>query len=139
MASTNNNPSGDRPASQQIGFASHDQKYFPIKVSNFLIFSQAQYDSRQPGAPLEEGDPPEKKQIYTYESDWTLYSINFSNKNEKEFRLSLGSFIEDTQNKIEIIKLNEDKGDFERCCVFDHEYPPTKIMWIPDLVYFLAF
>ncbi len=53
---------------------------------------------------------------------------------EKDFRLSLGSFIEDTQNKIEIIKLNEDKGDFERCCVFDHEYPPTKIMWIPDLV-----
>ena len=31
-------------------------------------------------------------------------------------------------------KLNEEKGDFERCTVFDHEYPPTKIMWIPDLV-----
>jgi len=62
-----------------------------------------------------------------------LYAINFSNKTEKNFRLSLGSFIEDTQNKIEIIKLDEDKGDFEKCTVFDHEYPPTKIMWIPDL------
>jgi hypothetical protein len=35
---------------------------------------------------------------------------------------------------VEIIKLNEEKGDFERCTVFDHEFPPTKIMWIPDLV-----
>jgi hypothetical protein len=77
---------------------------------------------------------PEKKQIYTYESDWTLYAINFSNKPERDFRLSLGSFIEDTQNKVEIIRLNDAKGEFERCTVFEHEYPPTKIMWIPDLV-----
>ena len=76
----------------------------------------------------------EKKQIYTYESDFNLYAINFSNKKERDLRLSLGSFIEDTQNKIEIIKLNDDKGEFERCCVFEHEDPPTKIMWIPDLV-----
>jgi len=48
--------------------------------------------------------------------------------------MALGSFIEDTQNKVEIIKLSDEKGDFERCCFFDHEYPPTKIMWIPDVV-----
>ncbi len=76
----------------------------------------------------------ERKQIYTYESDFNLYAINFSNKPETNFRLSLGSFIEDTQNKIEIIRLNEEKGDFERCTVFEHEYPPTKISWIPDVV-----
>ncbi len=63
-----------------------------------------------------------------------MYAINFSNKPERDFRLSLGSFIEDTQNKVEIIKLNDDRGEFERCTIFDHEYPPTKIMWIPDLV-----
>ena len=53
---------------------------------------------------------------------------------EKNFRLSLGSFIEDTKNKVEIIRLDEEKGDFEHCCFFDHEYPPSKIMWIPDTV-----
>jgi len=47
--------------------------------------------------------------------------------------LALGSFIEETENKVEIIRLNEQIGDFERCTIFDHEYPPTKIMWIPDL------
>lgn len=78
----------------------------------------------------------EKKQIYTYESDFNLYAINFSNRPERDLRMSLGSFIEDTQNKVEIIRLNEDKGDFERCAVFEHEYPPTKVMWIPDLVSF---
>lgn len=83
-----------------------------------------------------EGDGSDKKQIYTHESDWNLYAINFSNKPETNFRLSLGSFIEDTQNKIEIIRLNESRGEFERCTVFEHEYPPTKIMWIPDLVRF---
>ncbi len=77
----------------------------------------------------------ERKQIYTYESDFPLYAINFSNKPETNLRLSLGSFIEDTQNKIEIIRLNEARGDFERCGVFEHEYPPTKIMWIPDVVW----
>ena len=54
----------------------------------------------------------ERKQIYTHESQWNLYSINFSNKPEKDLRLSLGSYIEDTVNKVEIIKLDEDKGDF---------------------------
>lgn len=77
---------------------------------------------------------PEKKQIYTYESDWNLYSINFCNRPEKDFRLALGSFIEDSLNKVEIIKLNDEKGEFEKCTVFDHEYPPTKIMWVPDSV-----
>ena len=54
----------------------------------------------------------EKKQIYTHESQWNLYSINFSNRPEKNFRLALGSFIEDTANKVEIIRLDEEKGDF---------------------------
>lgn len=76
----------------------------------------------------------ERKQIYTHESPWNLYSINFSNKPEKDLRLSLGSYIEDTVNKVEIIKLDEDKGEFQHCTYFDHEYPPSKIMWIPDVV-----
>jgi hypothetical protein len=64
--------------------------------------------------------------------------VNFSNRPEKNLRLALGSFIEDTQNKVEIIALDEDKGDFVHQSYFDHEYPPSKIMWIPDLVRILS-
>ena len=66
-----------------------------------------------------------------------LYSVNFSNRPEHNFRLSLGSFIESQQNNVEIIKLDEEKGDFEHCTSFEHEYPPTKLMWIPDTVLLL--
>jgi len=45
----------------------------------------------------------EKKQIYTYESAWNLYSLSFCHRPIREFRLAVGSFIEDTQNKVEII------------------------------------
>lgn len=80
------------------------------------------------------GQTGERKQIYTHEAQWPLYAINFSNRQEKNFRLALGSYSEDLQNQVEIIKLDEDKGDFEHCTYFEHEYPPTKIMWIPDQV-----
>ena len=53
---------------------------------------------------------PEKKQIYTYEGKWPIYGINFSNKPEKNIRLAMGSFIEDTANKVEIIMLDEEKA-----------------------------
>jgi DDB1- and CUL4-associated factor 7 len=46
----------------------------------------------------------------------------------------MGSFIEDTANKVEIIMLDEEKGKFLECTQFEHEYPPSKIMWIPDQV-----
>ena len=48
----------------------------------------------------------------------------------------MGSFVEDTANKVEIIMLDEEKGKFIECTQFEHEYPPSKIMWIPDQVRF---
>ncbi len=50
----------------------------------------------------------------------------------------MGSFIEDTANKVEIIMLDEEKGKFLECTQFEHEYPPSKIMWIPDQVRLLS-
>jgi hypothetical protein len=44
----------------------------------------------------------------------------------------MGSFLEDYTNKVHIVKLNEEKGEFEKQCEFDHPYPPTKIIWSPD-------
>ena len=37
-------------------------------------------------------------------------------------------------NKVQILQLDEQKGQFKESAVFDHPYPTTKIMWMPDKV-----
>lgn len=75
-----------------------------------------------------------KKEIFSYEAPWTVYSMNWSvlSEQSKRFRLAIGSFLDNYNNKIEIIQLNEEKGIFERKTSFEHSYPATKIMWTPD-------
>ena len=36
--------------------------------------------------------------------------------------------------QVQIIQLDEDRGEFVLRATFDHPYPTTKIMWIPDQV-----
>jgi len=78
------------------------------------------------------GGPVEKKEIYTYEAPWLIYGMNWSVRPDKKFRLAIGSFVEEYNNKVEIIQLNEDSGRFTSKALFEHPYPTTKIMWIPD-------
>eukprot|EP00698_Gefionella_okellyi_P005826 TRINITY_DN15264_c0_g1_i1.p1 TRINITY_DN15264_c0_g1~~TRINITY_DN15264_c0_g1_i1.p1 ORF type:complete len:327 (+),score=40.85 TRINITY_DN15264_c0_g1_i1:40-1020(+) len=73
-----------------------------------------------------------KKEIYTYEAPWTIYGSAWSARGDKPFRLALGSFIEEYSNKVEIIQLDEESGGFKVKGRFDHPYPTTKIIWIPD-------
>lgn len=44
--------------------------------------------------------PQKRKEIYKYEAPWTVYSMNWSVRKDKRFRLALGSFIEEYQNKV---------------------------------------
>ena len=37
-----------------------------------------------------------------------------------------------THLQLQIIQLDEDRGEFVLRATFDHPYPTTKIMWIPD-------
>jgi len=73
-------------------------------------------------------------EIYTYESPTPVYAMNWSVRKDKRFRLAVGSFVESLDNQIEIIKLNEQTGQFESKpkLTFKHDYPATKIMFIPD-------
>eukprot|EP00359_Climacostomum_virens_P010249 CAMPEP_0204915948 /NCGR_PEP_ID=MMETSP1397-20131031/13862_1 /ASSEMBLY_ACC=CAM_ASM_000891 /TAXON_ID=49980 /ORGANISM="Climacostomum Climacostomum virens, Strain Stock W-24" /LENGTH=296 /DNA_ID=CAMNT_0052088227 /DNA_START=73 /DNA_END=963 /DNA_ORIENTATION=+ len=48
-------------------------------------------------------------------------------------RLAIGSFIEDQNNRVEIVELRDDGASLQKVAAFDHHYPPTKLMWIPDL------
>src|SRR5262245_48679501 len=74
----------------------------------------------------------QKKEIYTYTSPWLIYAMNWSVRNDHKFRLAFGSFFEDYTNKVEVVQLNEETGNFSSKGIFDHPYPPTKLMWIPD-------
>ena len=50
--------------------------------------------------------PGKRKEIYKYEAPWTIYSMNWSIRPDKRFRLALGSFVEEYNNKVS-----------EGCCV----------------------
>ncbi|KAK2157381.1 hypothetical protein LSH36_193g13056 [Paralvinella palmiformis] len=76
--------------------------------------------------------PGKRKEIYKYEAPWTVYSMNWSVRPDKRFRLALGSFVEEYNNKVQIVSLDEETSDFMSRSTFDHPYPTTKIMWIPD-------
>ncbi len=75
-----------------------------------------------------------KKEIYKYLAPWPTYSMNWSVRHDKRFRIAVGSFIEDYRNKVQIIQLDEERGEFVLKAAFEHPYPPTKIMWVPDQV-----
>jgi len=73
-----------------------------------------------------------RKEIYTYTAPWLIYGMNWSVRADQRFRLAIGSFEEEYSNSVRIIQLNEEKFEFEEVCSFEHPYPTTKIMWIPD-------
>ncbi|EGT42537.1 hypothetical protein CAEBREN_30690 [Caenorhabditis brenneri] len=79
------------------------------------------------------GDP-RRKEIYSYNAPWTLFSHGWSAATDpsRKFRLAVSSFIEEYSNKIHIVQLDEEAGELVHRSSFDHPYPATKIMWIPD-------
>jgi len=68
-----------------------------------------------------------------------MYALAFCNRKLNPFRLACGSFKEDVKNTVDIITLNQEEGGFDKICSFEHDYPPTKIMWLPEKVINLIF
>eukprot|EP01105_Mastigella_eilhardi_P002557 TRINITY_DN1319_c0_g3_i1.p1 TRINITY_DN1319_c0_g3~~TRINITY_DN1319_c0_g3_i1.p1 ORF type:complete len:349 (+),score=97.67 TRINITY_DN1319_c0_g3_i1:46-1047(+) len=73
-----------------------------------------------------------KRELYTYTAPWLVYAMNWSVRPDKPFRLAIGSFVEDFTNKIQVVELHKQRDVFEASAEFDHPYPATKVMWIPD-------
>lgn len=73
-----------------------------------------------------------RKEIYRFEAQWNLFSMSWSQRPEKKFRLAVASFIEEYSNKVQVIQLDEEIGEFVVRSQVDHPYPPTKVMWFPD-------
>lgn len=44
-----------------------------------------------------------RKEIYKYEAPWTVYAMNWSVRPDKRFRLALGSFVEEYNNKVTMV------------------------------------
>jgi len=73
-----------------------------------------------------------KKEIYTYQAPWNLYSCGWSYREDQLFRLAVGSFLEEYANKVSVVQLNEESGKFHVKHTFDHPYPTTKVMFLPS-------
>ena len=61
-----------------------------------------------------------------------LIFFSLSQKHLLVVLAALGSFVEEYNNKVQIVSLDEDTSEFSAKSTFDHPYPTTKIMWIPD-------
>ncbi|KAK6029460.1 WD domain, G-beta repeat protein [Ostertagia ostertagi] len=77
---------------------------------------------------------PNRKEIYGYDAPYNLYASAWScaTDPQRRFRLAVSSFIEEYSNKISIVQLDESAGELVLRNTFDHPYPATKLMWIPD-------
>ncbi|CAD5230342.1 unnamed protein product [Bursaphelenchus xylophilus] len=119
-------------STSQVASSSHlrakkdDHSAFPSTSNPQMLSSQHPMDVSQA--------EPKKKEIYVYSSPFNLYGMAWSTRPEPEnkFRLAVGSFIEEYNNKISLVQLREDVGEFKHLGTFDHPYPATKVLWIPD-------
>ncbi|GLC39801.1 WD repeat-containing protein lwd1 [Pleodorina starrii] len=75
-----------------------------------------------------------RAEIYTYAAQDPVYAMNWSVRRDRRFRLAVGSFREDVTNYVEIISLDDDAGELrsDPSLRFPHDYPATKLMWLPD-------
>jgi len=76
-----------------------------------------------------------RKEIFTYEAPWTIYTMAWRRRPEGRFQIALGSFLEEYANQFQIVTLIKDEvtgdGVFKKLAQFDHPYPATKSLWAP--------
>ena len=79
-----------------------------------------------------------ESQVITYTAPWNMFAMGFSNKTAYPFRLAIASFLPELENsvlvyfiQVEIIQINDQKR-LEKKVTFSHNYPPTKLLFIPD-------
>ncbi|RCH88119.1 ddb1 and cul4 associated factor 7 [Rhizopus stolonifer] len=85
---------------------------------------------------------PPSKEIYQYDAPWQTYALDWCKTpiEQKSFRLAIGSFIEDNNNKLQIISRTDlldtnlpidQRNDFTPVAEADSYYPITKVLWEP--------
>mmetsp|Transcript_9297 Transcript_9297/g.23111 ORF Transcript_9297/g.23111 Transcript_9297/m.23111 type:complete len:353 (-) Transcript_9297:535-1593(-) len=89
------------------------------------------------GSNYPDASQSQRKEIYTYTAPWPVFSLSWSRRPDpaSQFRLAIGSYLEQYSNVVSIIKKNpssDDNGTLYQAAEFDHPYPCTKIMWSPE-------
>ncbi|XP_042513402.1 protein TRANSPARENT TESTA GLABRA 1-like [Macadamia integrifolia] len=75
--------------------------------------------------------------FFTYDSPYPIYAMAFSSSpspsSEKTHRIAVGSFLEEYNNKVDIVSFDDETLTFRTNpnLSFDHPYPPTKLMFHP--------
>ncbi|CAO3587411.1 unnamed protein product [Absidia cylindrospora] len=86
------------------------------------------------------------KDVYQYTCPWPMYALDWSKSKDEQnsFRLAVGSFIEDNNNKFQVISRTDHlygqqhqqqqhpNSDFTAVAEADSYYPITKILWEPS-------
>ncbi len=67
--------------------------------------------------------------IYSSEDNW--YSLGFSNNKQDKVRIALGTFMENQNNRIDILEINDYKTLITKKMSIEHSYPATKLKWGP--------
>ncbi|XP_050212148.1 protein TRANSPARENT TESTA GLABRA 1 [Mercurialis annua] len=82
--------------------------------------------------PTEETHLKSKNSI-TYDSPHPIYAMAFSSATDHR-RMAVGSFIEEYNNRVDILSFNTDTLSFtpHPPLSFNHPYPPTKLMFNPS-------
>ena len=68
-------------------------------------------------------------------SQFTLHAMVLRTRSpdpSSQFRLAIGSYVEQYSNSVSVIKKNPESSQLYQACEFDHPYPCTKILWSPD-------
>ncbi|MBA0613176.1 hypothetical protein Godav_013669, partial [Gossypium davidsonii] len=75
-----------------------------------------------------------RSEIYTYEAPWYIYAMNWSVRRDKKYRLAIASLLEQYPNRLQIVQLDDSNGEIrsDPSLSFDHPYPATKTIFIPD-------
>ncbi|KAI8081634.1 WD40-repeat-containing domain protein [Halteromyces radiatus] len=86
-----------------------------------------------------------QKDVYQYNCPWPMYALDWCKTRDERnsFRLAVGSFIEDNNNKLQIIartdllheqqqRQQQSNSDFTAVAEADSYYPITKVLWEPS-------
>lgn len=75
----------------------------------------------------------EKKISMFYGTDYDIYSVDISKTAETPNCLlgSISSLSENTDNSLEVVEINFEKGNIKRKDIMSIKYPASKIMWSP--------
>uniref|UniRef100_A0A7S3A397 Uncharacterized protein n=1 Tax=Rhodosorus marinus TaxID=101924 RepID=A0A7S3A397_9RHOD len=74
-------------------------------------------------------DAPE---LLEYCAPWPVYSLAWSHKEDKPFRLAMGSFVNESKNFVRVVSFDEQTRQFEEVCDLPHSFPATKVGFSPD-------